>query len=100
VRTLTPFFNIYGTITLVGGAVYSAFLFWRKRILLHRTMGNILIAVGAIMPAFGGTFSRMGISGALYISEFLGAILMFVGFMRAITPIVEKELQAIEAAAS
>jgi hypothetical protein len=28
----------------------------------------------------------MGISGALYISEFLGAILMFVGFMRAIKP--------------
>jgi len=100
VRTLTPFFNLYGTLTLVGGAAYSAFIFWRKRILLHRTIGNILIAVGAIMPAFGGTFSRMGISGALYISEFLGAILMFVGFIRAITPIVEKELQAIEAAAS
>jgi hypothetical protein len=100
VRTLTPFFNLYGTLTLVGGAAYSAFIFWRKRILLHRTIGNILIAVGAILPAFGGTFSRMGISGALYISEFLGAILMFVGFIRAITPIVEKELQAIEAAAS
>ena len=99
VRTLTPFFNIYGTITLVGGAVYSAFLFWRKRILLHRTLGNILIAVGAIMPAFGGTFSRMGISGALYISEFLGAILMFVGFMRAITPIEEQEPQVAEAIA-
>ena len=100
VRTLTPFFNLYGTLTLVGGAAYSAFIFWRKRILLHRTIGNIFIAVGAILPAFGGTFSRMGTSGALYISEFLGAILMFVGFIRAITPIVEKELQAIEAAAS
>jgi hypothetical protein len=99
VRTLTPFFNLYGTITLVGGAVYSAFLFWRKRILLHRTIGNILIAVGAIMPAFGGTFSRMGISGALYISEFLGAILMFVGFMRAIKPIEEQEPRVVEAVA-
>jgi len=24
VRTLTPFFNLYGTLTLVGGAVWSA----------------------------------------------------------------------------
>jgi hypothetical protein len=99
VRTLTPFFNLYGTVTLVGGAVYSAFIFWRKRILLHRTIGNILIAAGAIMPAFGVTFSRMGISGALYISEFLGAILMFIGFMRAVRPIEEKKRQLTEAVA-
>ncbi len=96
VRTLTPFFNLYGTVTLVGGAVYSAYIFWRKRVLLHRTIGNILIATGAILPALGGTLSRVGISGALYISEFLGAILMFVGFMRAITPIEERNKQAVE----
>jgi len=40
VRTLTPFFNIYGTVTLVGGAIYSAWIFWRKRVLLHRTMAT------------------------------------------------------------
>ena len=89
VRTLTPFFNLYGTVTLVGGALYSAWIFWRKRILLHRTIGNILIAVGAILPAFGGTFSRFGIPGALYISELLGAVLLFIGFLRAITPMGE-----------
>jgi hypothetical protein len=86
VRTLTPFFNLYGTVTLVGGAAWSAWIFWRKRILLHRTIGNILIAVGAILPAFGGSFSRLGFAGALYVSELLGAVLMFVGFLRAITP--------------
>lgn len=87
VRTLTPFFNLYGTVLLVGGAAYSAWLFWRKRVLLHRTIGNVLIAVGALLPAFGGTFSRLGIPGALYISEFLGAVLLFAGFLRATTPI-------------
>ena len=87
VRSLTPFFNIYGTVTLVGGAAYSAWIFWKKRVLLHRTIGNILIAVGAILPAFGGTFSRMGFSGALYVTELLGAIIMFIGFIRSITPI-------------
>ncbi|RCK77012.1 MAG: hypothetical protein ANABAC_3437 [Anaerolineae bacterium] len=87
VRILTPFFNLYGTLTLVGGAIYSAWIFWRKRVLLHRTIGNILIAVGAMAPAFGGTFSRLGIPGALYISELIGVLLMFAGFIRATTPI-------------
>ncbi|MEN8097914.1 MAG: hypothetical protein ABFQ89_02455 [Chloroflexota bacterium] len=94
VRSLTPIFNLYGTITLVGGALYSAWIFWRKRILLHRTIGNILIAMGAILPAFGGTFSRMGLPGALYISELLGAILLFIGFLRAITPMSGNENQS------
>lgn len=94
VRVLTPFFNIYGTLSLVGGALYSAWLFWRKRVLLHRTLGNLLIAVGAISPAFGGTFSRLGIPGALYISELVGVILIFAGFLRATTPIEKKEPEA------
>jgi len=91
VRSLTPIFNIYGTVALVGGAAYSAWIFWRKRVLLHRSIGNILIALGAILPAFGGMFSRRGLSGALYISEFLGAILIFIGFVRATNPIEENK---------
>jgi hypothetical protein len=86
VRTLTPIFNTYGTLTLVGGAGYSAWLFWRKRVLPNRAIGNILIALGALLPAFGGAFSRFGIPGALYISELLGAIFMFWGFLRSTTP--------------
>ncbi len=94
VRALTPIFNLYGTVTLVGGAIYSAWIFFRKRVLLHRTVGNILIAVGAIAPAFGGAFSRMGIPAALYIGELLGAVLMFIGFHRATTAIGEKRGEA------
>lgn len=86
VRTLTPIFNAYGTFTLVGGAAYSAWIFWRKRVLLDRTVGNILIAVGALAPAFGGAFSRAGIAGALYIGEFIGAVLIFLGFLRSTKP--------------
>ena len=89
VRILTPFFNLYGTLTLVGGAIYSSFIFWRKRVLLHRALGNILIAVGAIMPAFGGLFSRLQIPGALYLGELLGVILIFLGFLRATAPMGE-----------
>jgi len=83
VRVLTPFFNIYGVLMLVGGAAYSAWIFWRKRVLLNRVIGNLFIAVGALAPGFGGAFQRAGLPYALYIGEFLGAVLMFIGFMRA-----------------
>lgn len=86
---MTPFFNLYGTVTLVGGATYSAFIFWRKRVLLYRAIGNILIATGAILPAFGGLFSRLQIPGALYLGEFFGVIFLFLGFLRATTPMEE-----------
>jgi hypothetical protein len=101
VRSLTPIFNLYGTVFLVGGAIYSAWIFFRKRVLLHRTIGNILIAVGAIAPAFGGAFSRMGVPAALYIGELVGAVLMFIGFRRATTPMKEdKPVTATQPAAS
>ncbi len=80
---LTVIFNIYGTLGLVGGALYSSFLFWRKRVLMNRMFGNILIAAGALFPATGGTFVQAGMLDWLYISELLGAILMFIGFMLA-----------------
>lgn len=80
---LTILLNIYGTLTLVGGAIYSAYIFWRKRVLFNRMIGNILIAVGAMMPAMGGTFLRLGLPDWLYLSEFLGVVLMYVGFIQA-----------------
>ena len=83
VIVLTILLNIYGTFTLVGGAIYSAYIFWRKRVLFNRMVGNILIAVGAILPAMGGTFIQMGMPDFLYLSEFLGAILMYIGFLQA-----------------
>ena len=95
VRLLTPFFNIYGTVTLIGGAIYSAWIFYRKRILLHRTVGNILIAAGAILPAMGGIFSRFEIPGVLYILEFFGAILIFTGFKRATTIMAGEQDQPV-----
>jgi len=97
VRILTPFFNLYGTVTLVGGAAWSAWIFWRKRVLLHRAIGNILIAGGALAPAFGGAFSRFGVPGALYLGELLGVVLMFAGFIRATMPVDAASPAASEA---
>lgn len=83
VLALTIFFNLYGTLALVGGAIYSAYIFWRKKVLLNRMVGNILIAAGGLLPAIGGTHVRTGTADWLYISELLGLILMFTGFILA-----------------
>jgi hypothetical protein len=84
--TLTILLNIYGTVLLVGGALYSAFLFWRKRVLAHRVIANVLIAAGALMPATAGTFVKLGLADWLYLSELLGATIMFIGFLQATSP--------------
>jgi hypothetical protein len=57
---ITPLFNAFGTVALVGGAVYSAFIFWRRRILPHRVISSILIALGALVPAAGGIHESTG----------------------------------------
>ena len=80
VVVLTILLNSYGTLLLVGGALYSAWLFWRKRVLANRVVGNILIAAGALSPALGGTFLKLGLADWLYVSELVGSLVMYLGF--------------------
>jgi len=86
VRLTTPFFNIYGLFTLVGGAIYSAYLFWRKRIMPNRVVANVLIAAGALAIGFASTLTRLGYGQYLYLGELLSAIMMFIGFRMAAKP--------------
>ncbi|MEK6256959.1 MAG: hypothetical protein N2C13_06560, partial [Chloroflexota bacterium] len=85
----TILLNIYGTITLVGGAIYSAFLFWRKQILVNRLYGNILIAVGALMSASGGTFVIAGVVDWHSLALLLGVIFMYWGYIQSTVSEVE-----------
>jgi hypothetical protein len=94
---LTILLNIYGTLTLVGGAIYSAIIFFRKHVLVNRMIGNILIAIGAMVPAMAGSFVKMGLVDALYLSELIGVVLMYIGFIQATTVPVS---QAAPAAAN
>jgi len=82
---LTIFLNIYGTLTLIGGAIYSAIIFWRKRVLLNRMIGNVLIAAGALAPAMAGSFVNFGLPDLLYLSELIGVVLMYIGFVQTTT---------------
>lgn len=83
VRFFSPIMNVWGTILLAGGAIYSARLFRRKEIMRNRVIGNWLIAAGALFPAFGGALIRLGDPSFKYFGEMMGAILIFAGFLYA-----------------
>jgi hypothetical protein len=86
VRLATPFFNIYGLLTLVGGAIWSSYLFWRKRVMPNRVVANLLIAAGALSIGFASTLTRLGYGSYLYLGELIAAILMFAGFVMSAAP--------------
>ncbi|MBO0753633.1 MAG: hypothetical protein J2P53_16055, partial [Bradyrhizobiaceae bacterium] len=45
-----------------------------------RFLGNILIAVGAFLPAVGGTFTRFGYVEVLYVTELIGLTFIYFGY--------------------
>jgi len=80
VRLLTPFINTYSAIFLIGTAFWSAFRFTRIEFGKFRAAGNLLIAIGAILPGIGGGMAKAGMVEALYVGEFVGIILIFIGY--------------------
>ena len=94
VRAFSPFINLYAFVFLVGGAVKSAVQFWRRRETRLRAEGNALIAVGALLPGIGGSFTRFGYTEVLYVTEFLGIILIYLGYLRATRGPVASETPA------
>lgn len=80
IRWLTPIINLYAFIFLVGGAVLSAWRYRGRIETRHRAIGNTLIAVGALLPAIGGTATKSGYVEALYVTELIGLLLIWWGF--------------------
>jgi hypothetical protein len=80
VRYFSPFINIYSFIFLVGGAIYSATKYALMRDKQSRLIGNVFIAVGAILPGIGGSFTRMGYVNVLFVTELIGLALIYAGY--------------------
>ena len=81
VRAFSPFINIYAFIFLAGGAMWSAWKYRAEAAARSRYVGNILIAVGALLPGIGGTFTRFGFVEVLYVTELVGLALIFAGYL-------------------
>jgi hypothetical protein len=84
VRMISPFINLYAVIFLIGGALISAYRFAGDPATRHRFIGNVLIAIGAILPGIGGTATRMGYVEVLYMTELVGLLLIYAGYRRVV----------------
>ncbi len=88
VRAFSPFINTYAVVFLIGGAGLSAWRFAGKvrrggegsALARDRFVGNVLIAVGAILPGIGGASSRAGHTEVLYVTELAGILLIWLGY--------------------
>lgn len=80
VRLFSPFINLYAVTFLIGGAIVSAMRYRKKRETYHRYVGNLLIALGALLPGIGGTFTRFGHTEVLYVTELIGLLIIYAGF--------------------
>ncbi len=72
-----------GSLVLIGGALWSAWVFIRRRGAGRRALANAIIAVGVFIVAAGGTAAFTGASGVLELTNLIGVSVMFVGFLLA-----------------
>ncbi len=84
-RFMSLFFNVPGTVFLLGGAVISVWRFSRKREFAYRMWANVLIAVGTIVIAGAGSMARAGQSVGLYPAEMVASAILLAGFLMAST---------------
>lgn len=75
--------NSIGTLILIGGLVYSAVRFRQLGTMRNRMIGCLLIALGTLTVAMGGTLTRLGSEQYLYIAMAAGASLIFAGYLKA-----------------
>jgi len=72
--------NTYALIFLMGGAAWSAIQYARKQGNGGRVLGNWLIAIGALLPGIGGSFTRFGYVEVLFVTELIGISLIWAGY--------------------
>lgn len=86
VRLISPFINLYALAFLMGGAILSAIRYARQTETRHRALANVFIAVGALLPGIGGTFTRLGHVEVLYVTELIGLACIAVGYRLSVGP--------------
>ena len=80
IRYITPIINLYAFVFLVGGAVYSAIKYAKTKQYRKRFTGNLLIAIGGLLPGIGGSFTKFGYVEILFVTELIGLIFIYLGY--------------------
>jgi len=83
VSILTALLNIFGSVVMLGSAVYGAWGFVRGKTPGFRALSNVLIAAGAFVSAAGGTLERFNLPEPHTMALLLGVLLIYMGFVRS-----------------
>lgn len=78
--------NAVGTLLIVGGSGWSVYRFWKTGAQRQRMYGCLLILVGTLVVASGGSLERLGSDQFLYIAMALGVAIIFSGVLVARRP--------------
>jgi hypothetical protein len=87
---LTVSINVLGTVVVVGGALWSAWRFHGNGGHRQRMVGCLLIALGTLVVAAGGSLTRLGSPEFLYVAMAAGVVLIFAGYLQARRPAATK----------
>ena len=82
-RILAAIGSGVGSLVLIGGALWSAWVFLRQRHDGRRALSNVIIAAGVLIVAAGGTVTFTGANGILETTNLVGLAVMFAGFLLA-----------------
>jgi hypothetical protein len=80
VRSFSPIVNTYSFLTVLGGGVYSVYKYYSHSESDELHLANAYIALGGILPGFGGILMRMGYVNALFVTDFLALALIYSGY--------------------
>ncbi len=80
-RVFAAFAGGVATLIIVGLAGYSAVKFWQSNRML--AVGNLLIVLGTLAPAFGGSLTALGEAAGFAIALLIGAVLLWTGYRAA-----------------
>jgi hypothetical protein len=84
IEILAPILNISGAAFLFGGAAWTAWVFWRKRIMPYRVLSNVLIAIGALAPTILTGLIRLGFASGFFLGQLIGVAFILAGFLVSI----------------
>ncbi len=94
VRLVSPVINLYAAGFLIGGAILSAVRWLGTPASRHRVYANVAIAIGALLPGIGGTYTRLGHVEVLYVTEFVGLVFIALGYRLSVGPVFGAPLQS------
>jgi hypothetical protein len=74
--------NTFGAVSVIGGALYSAWRVWRRQGPVRILASNALIATGTILASLAGTLARLtGNGSAFWALLAAGFVVLFSGFI-------------------